>query len=58
MKRLFIIRRGRNGAVVLGDDKQPLYFQSKTEAKVTRESLGGGFVVSVGIDHKLYKGVK
>lgn len=55
MKRLFILRRGKSGAVIKGDDGQVMYFGSKPEAKVARDSIGGNTVVSIGIDHKLYK---
>jgi hypothetical protein len=58
MKRLFLLRRGKGGAVIKDEGGQPLYFQSKQEAKVARDSMGSGAVVSVGIDHKLYKGNK
>jgi hypothetical protein len=57
MKRLFILRRGKSGAVIKGDDGQPLYFGSKPEAKAARNSMDSA-VVSIGPDHKLYKGVK
>lgn len=57
MKRLFMLRHSKGGSAVLGTDKHPVYFQSKQEAKVARNELGGSTVVSVGIDHKLYKGV-
>jgi hypothetical protein len=56
MKRLFILRRGKSGAVIKDDDGQVMYFGSKPEAKAARNSIGGNTVVSVGIDHKLYKG--
>lgn len=58
MKRLFILRKTKQGAVVTGDDNQPLYFANKTRAKEVRDTLGGSTVVSLGPDHKLYKGVK
>ena len=57
MKRLFMLRHSKGGSAVLGTDKHPVYFQSKQEAKVARNELGVSTVVSVGIDHKLYKGV-
>ena len=52
MKRLFMLRHGRGGAAVLGDNKQPLYFDNKMEAKKARQDKQ---VVSLGVDHKLYK---
>ena len=57
MKRLFMLRHNKGGSAVLGADKQPIYFQTKQEAKAARNVIGGNTVVSVGIDHKLYKGV-
>jgi hypothetical protein len=57
MKRLFMLRHSKGGSAVLGDDRHPVYFQSKQEAKVARNERGGSTVVSVGVDHKLYKGV-
>jgi hypothetical protein len=51
--KLFCLRNGKGGAMVLGADKQPMYFGSKPEAKKARQE---GHVVSYGIDHKLYKG--
>lgn len=55
MKRLFILRHGKGGAVVLNENKQPMYFNSKMEAKQARKDKQ---VVSIGPDHKLYKGEK
>jgi hypothetical protein len=57
MKRLFMLRHSKGGSAVLGDDRHPVYFQSKQEAKQARNERGGSTVVSVGVDHKLYKGV-
>ena len=57
MKRLFMLRHSKGGSAVLGTDKHPVYFQSKQEAKQARNERGGSTVVSVGVDHKLYKGV-
>jgi hypothetical protein len=53
--KLFCLRHGKGGAMVIGADKQPIYFGSKPEAKKARQE---GQVVSYGIDHKLYKGNK
>jgi hypothetical protein len=51
MKRLYVLRHGKGGAMVLGADKQPLYFGSKQEAKQVRDTLGG-VVVSKGPDNR------
>lgn len=56
MKRLFIIRRGKHGEPLRGDDRAVLWFPDKQEAKRYRDSLGGGFVVSYGPDHWRFKG--
>jgi hypothetical protein len=50
-KKLFMLRRGRNGTLVDG-----VYFGNKLEAKQARDSgdYGTGLVVTYGIDHKLY----
>jgi hypothetical protein len=37
MKRLFMLRHGKGGAVVLDENKQPLYFNNKMEAKQARK---------------------
>ena len=58
MKRLFMLRHNKGGSVVLGDNKQPLYFHDKSDAKSARDALGGNTVVTLGPDHRLYKGVK
>jgi hypothetical protein len=55
MKRLFILRRGKGGPVIRNDEGQPMYFSTKPEAKQTRDTIGNA-VVSIGPDHKLYKG--
>ena len=57
MKRLFMLRHNKGGSAVLGDNKHPIYFQTKQKAKAARDKRGGSTVVSVGVDHKLYKGV-
>ena len=51
MKRLFMLRHGKGGAVVLDDNNQPVYFSNKMEAKKARKD---NQVVSIGPDHKLY----
>lgn len=49
MKRLFTLRVSKGGALV-----QPVvYFDNKMAAKAARQ---GTQVVSIGPDHKLYKG--
>jgi hypothetical protein len=55
--KLFCLRHGKGGAVVTGDNNQPLYFREKRDAKIAREQRQGT-VVSYGPDHKLYKGEK
>lgn len=57
MKRLFVLRHGRGGAIVADNDGKPLYFNNKMEAKQARKDKQ---VVSIGPDHRLYtnKGVK
>jgi len=47
MKRLFVVRKYKNGPVVPG-----YFFSDKMEAKKYRDSLGEGHVVSYGPDHK------
>lgn len=56
--RLFTLRHGRYGALVLDSSKQPLYFSSKPEAKTERDRSGGKTVVSLGPDHNKFKGTK
>ena len=53
--KLFVLRHGKGGAIVKGEDNQPLYFNDKRTAKLAREQRDGT-VVSYGPDHKLYKG--
>lgn len=57
MKRLFVLRHNKGGAIVKGADSQPMYFKTKQDAKRARDVIGGTTVVSYGIDHKRYKGV-
>lgn len=54
MKRLFMLRHGKGGAVVTGADGKPLYFSNKQEAKKARAE---NQVVSLGPDHNRFKGV-
>lgn len=56
MKRLFIIRRGKQGEPVRDDDNSILTFPSKQEAKKVRDRLGDNYVVSYGPDHRKFKG--
>jgi hypothetical protein len=51
MKRLFMLRKRRRGAVVTDDKGEPLYFADKMEAKKVRDAMGGETVVSLGPDH-------
>lgn len=51
MKRLFVLRHGKGGAIVKGSDNQPLYFDNKMEAKKVRDTMPGT-VVSRGPDNK------
>ena len=55
LKRLFMLRHGKGGAVVKSSDGQPLYFDSKPAAKTARDSIGGNAVVSRGPDNRNYK---
>ena len=50
-KKLFMLRRGRNGTLVDG-----VWFSNKMEAKQARDSgeYGKNLVVTYGYDHKLY----
>ena len=54
MKRLFMLRHGKGGAIVRGDDGNPLFYSSKPDAKKARKD---GQVVSFGPDHNKFKGV-
>jgi hypothetical protein len=54
MKRLFMLRNGRGGSIVRGDDGQPMYFSDKPSAKKVRKETQ---VVSLGPDHNRFKGV-
>lgn len=49
MKKMFIIRKGRQGPVVPNE-----FFQDKMVAKQRRNELGSEYVVSYGPDHKKY----
>lgn len=56
MKRLFVLRKHKNGPIILNKQGEPFYFDNKMAAKTARNAIGGDTVVSIGIDHKLYKG--
>jgi hypothetical protein len=52
MKRLFVLRTSKGGAVVVNkSSNEPLYFDNKQAAKKARDSIGGSTVVSYGPDH-------
>ena len=53
--KLFVIRNGKGGATVKGDDGVPLYFSDKMIAKQSKQA---GQVVSYGPDHSKFKGAK
>ena len=50
MKRLFMLRHGKGGSPVKGDNGEVLYFGSKPKAKAERDKRDGT-VVSFGPDH-------
>ena len=50
--KLYMLRHGRGGKVVKGEDGETLYFHDKQLAKQARKE---GQVVSFGIDHRKYK---
>jgi hypothetical protein len=54
MKRLFVLRHGKGGAIVRGEGNEPLYFESKPAAKAARDERSGT-VVSYGPDHDKHK---
>ena len=53
MKRLFVLRYGKGGSLVKGDDGIPLYFANKMEAKKVRDVVKDA-VVSFGPDHEKF----
>jgi hypothetical protein len=60
MKRLFVLRHNKGGAIIKESNGQPMYFGSKPEAKEARNLINqhsGNAVVSEGPDHRLFKGV-
>ena len=53
--KLFVLK-GSSGAIVTGDDGEPLFFSDKMRAKDHKKSLDmKGLTVSVGPDHHRYK---
>jgi len=48
MKRLFVLKHRKSGAIVKDDNGNPMYFASKPDAKKTRTE---GQAVSYGPDH-------
>ena len=61
MKRLFVLRYGKGGAIVHGEDGVPLYFDNKMDAKRIRDERNktdGRVVVSYGPDHDKQHGGK
>lgn len=55
MKRLFLLRRVKYGAVINDKDTgRPLYFTNKMDAKAARDAFGGTTVVSFGPDHNKF----
>ena len=53
--KLFVLKNS-SGAIVTGDDGEPLFFSDKMRAKDHKKSLDmKGLTVSVGPDHHRYK---
>lgn len=52
MKRLFVLRHSKGGAIIKDSANRPLYFENKMVAKAARDQFGGTTVVSLGPDHK------
>lgn len=53
--KLFMLRHGKGGAPVVDADGNVIYYSNKAVAKQNR---GDKQVVSYGIDHQKYRGVK
>lgn len=51
--RLFALRHNRKGPLVKDQFGDTVYFDSKMEAKLHRDRLGGRTVVTFGPDHKM-----
>lgn len=54
--RLFALRRHRKGPLVKDQFGDVIYYDSKMEAKLQRDRMGGNAVVTLGPDHKKYEG--
>ena len=52
MKRLFVLRTNKGGAIIKDSANNPIYFSNKMEAKKARDQRGGDTVVSRGPDNK------
>ena len=52
--RLFALRRYRKGPLVKDQFGDVVYFVNKTDAKRSRDRIGGSAVVTLGPDHKMY----
>ncbi|QDP53675.1 MAG: hypothetical protein Unbinned5406contig1000_21 [Prokaryotic dsDNA virus sp.] len=53
--KLFMLRHGKGGAPVTDDEGNVIYYSNKMIAKNTKT---GTQVVSLGVDHRKYKGDK
>lgn len=59
--KLFALRHGKGGALVTNSKGEVITFDSKPQAKQSRDELnreGGNIVVTFGPDHDLFKGAK
>lgn len=54
--RLFAVREYKRGPLVKDWSGTPVYFGNKQDAKRYRDVLPEGAVVTLGPDHKLFKG--
>ena len=52
--KLFILLD--NSGAIVTDGRYPLYFTGKQDAKAVRDSLGKGYTVGYGPDHRKYAG--
>ena len=53
--KLFVLRQKKGGAIVTDEQGKPVYYSDKQVAKNNRK---GEQVVSLGPDHRRYKGEK
>lgn len=53
--KLFVLRHRKGGAIVTDEQGKPVYYSDKQVAKNNRK---GEQVVSLGPDHRRYKGEK